>query len=76
MLLTSLNNAFHGKKLLADIGAGTGLAIINDSNVLVLNIIVVVGRLVLHYLTESRDRKRKEVEERQRQLKNDSDSKF
>jgi len=56
--LTSSDSLLHYKKLGADVAAGTGLAIINDHSTLILNIVVILGRVLIEAI-ERRKKKNK-----------------
>jgi hypothetical protein len=52
----------HHNKLIADMATGSSLAVINDSNALILNAVVIIGRIVLELLLRARDKRKQEKE--------------
>jgi nitrogen fixation/metabolism regulation signal transduction histidine kinase len=67
-LLTSSESLFHYKKLTADVAAGTSLAVINDNSTLVLNLVVIIGRIVLDVIQRRAERRAKKRLEKQNEI--------
>lgn len=59
MVLTQSNSLFYYKKLIADVSAGTTLAVINDNSTLILNIVVIAGRIILDLIQNRKARRAK-----------------
>jgi hypothetical protein len=58
--LINADSLFHYKKLGADVATGSTLGVINDQNALILNIVVIVGRIVIELLARRKARKQEE----------------
>ena len=56
-VLTSSGSVLHYKKLTADAAAGSGLAVVNDQSILVLNLLIIVGRIVIELIIKAREKK-------------------
>jgi len=60
-----MNGNLIGQKLLLDVSAGVGVAEVNDmgtDNALLLNGLIVLARLVIEFVQNRRERKRKRKE--------------